>query len=87
MLCVTSDSETVHLFKLLPPSSSSSPSHPPTIMAALLPERVGEAWESIRDFAHIKLPSSNLPSLCAISTYRATISAHPLILLAPRPTS
>jgi autophagy-related protein 18 len=34
----------------------------------MLPERVGEAWESVRHFAHLKLPSGNLPSLCAISS-------------------
>ena len=68
MLCVSSDSDTVHIFKLanalepLPISGSAA-----SIINAILPERVGEALESVRDFAHLKLPTSNLPSLCAIS--------------------
>lgn len=64
MLCVTSDSDTIHIFKLAPSSPTSS-----NIVSSFLPERVGEAIDSVRDFAHLKLPSSNLPSLCALSKY------------------
>lgn len=87
MLAVTSDSDTVHIFRL---GSDSDPHHRSSggsssggvsgpnsvpssssagIMNAILPERMGEALDSVRDFAHLKLPKSNLPSICAISRY------------------
>lgn len=62
LLCVTSDSDTVHIFKLVPSSSPTNNAG----LSAILPERVGEALESVRDWAHLKLPSSNLPSLCTL---------------------
>lgn len=91
MLAVTSDSDTVHIFRLGSDSDphpnrstggggagsssgasgpNSTPSSSSTgIMNAILPERMGEALDSVRDFAHLKLPKSNLPSICAISRY------------------
>ena len=68
MLCVTSDSDTVHIFKVSPSSAATSVAGQGAgLMSALLPERVGGALDSIRDFAHIKLPSSNTPSIVALS--------------------
>lgn len=69
MLCVSSDSDTVHIFKLINSLTSPQVTGTSSIISAILPERMGEALESIRDFAHLKLPSNNMPSLCAISRY------------------
>lgn len=77
MVAVTSDSDTVHIFKLIPDGDSprraqqavGNSSSSSAIMNAILPERVGEALDSVRDFAHLKLPKSTTPSICAISRY------------------
>ncbi len=99
LLCVTSDSDTVHIFKLQPQGQAGDESPRSTavghdadddeeaghggapskarssmlsgsrMMSAILPERMGEAWESTRDFAHLKLPSSHVAGLCAVGRY------------------
>jgi len=75
MLCVSSDSDTVHIFKVHPESDSATEPEPidapnttgrQAMLAAFLPERLGEAIESTRDFCHLKLPSSGVPSLVAM---------------------
>lgn len=65
LLAVTSDTDTVHIFKLSQQSTS--------FFGSLLPESMSESWESTRDFAHIKHPKSGAPSLCALNSGRVMI--------------
>ena len=55
LLSVSSDSDTIHIFKLEPHGSS------------LIGSVVGESWDASRAFARLHLPSARLPSLCVSS--------------------
>lgn len=105
-LCVTSDSDTAHIYRLqgnalgrIDGGSNGtgngtgkgsggglrSSLHLGGTMSAILPERMGEALESVRDFAHIKIPAAASPSslsvpnrmqtICAITKYPPSISS------------
>lgn len=100
-LCVTSDSDTAHIYRLQGHAAegragdgSNGPSNGAGkasggglrsslqlggTMSAILPERMGEALESVRDFAHIKIPiaapssapagASRVQTICAVAWY------------------
>lgn len=60
LLAVSSDTDTVHVFKLSSAmTSSSSPST--SAFSSYLPEMIGEFLDAQRDFAHLKLPKSRIP--------------------------
>lgn len=66
MLSVSSDSDTVHVFKM-ERSAYDNGGSTSKLMSTIMGKNVGDALESERDFAFIKtLP--NLPTLCAFST-------------------
>lgn len=65
MLCVTSDSDTVHIFKM-EQSAADNGGSTSKLVSAIMGKNVGDALESERDFAFIKT-FSNHPSLCAFS--------------------
>ena len=82
LLCVSSDTETVHIFKL---SDSDSQEDDPdnnettviqqqgksnsfrSSMGSFLPDRLTDIWESNRHFASLKLPNAGVRSLVALS--------------------
>lgn len=68
MICVCSDSDTIHIFKLQHQQQS-------LILAAtsLLPESMAERWEPVRDFAYLKLPKTSLQSICALMSHTNTV--------------
>lgn len=41
-----------------------------SFFGSLLPEKMSEAWESTRDFAHIRHPKTGCPALCAFIQYK-----------------
>lgn len=104
-LCVTSDSDTAHIYRLQYSAPGGveggsngtgngtgrgsgggirSSLHLGGTMSAILPERMGEALESVRDFAHIKIPAAASPSSLSGSSRMQTICAitrYPLVML------
>jgi autophagy-related protein 18 len=75
---VSSDTDTVHLYKLANPIPPTSPtterknilSPLANATAYFLPQNISEMWEPQRDFAHAKIPSASkgLPNICALET-------------------
>lgn len=76
LLCVSSDTETVHIFKLS--GQGGDPNRDTTRRKSLgrniagsvggyLPSSMKEMWEPSRDFAHLKLPGSGIQSVVALS--------------------
>ena len=58
LLCVSaSDTDTVHIFKLVESK--------PSMIKSMLPGMINEAWEPARHFAYAKVPKAG--SICAIS--------------------
>ncbi|KAM3462846.1 hypothetical protein MY5147_009773 [Beauveria neobassiana] len=55
LLCVSSTSDTVHIFRLGEPPGDSTLAG---VMGTYLPQSVTEMWEPMRDFAFIKIPKS-----------------------------
>jgi autophagy-related protein 18 len=64
MLVVTSATDTVHIFRLARAAGLRG-----TLLgsASYLPEIVSEMWEPVRDFAHLKLPTTGLITAAALS--------------------
>lgn len=63
MIALTSASDTVHIFKLARNAGLKG-----TLLGGnYLPEIVSEMLEPVRDFAHLKLPSTGLQSIAALS--------------------
>lgn len=77
LLCVSSDTETVHIFKLSDSDSHEEdektiPKHKPSSfrgMGSFLPDRLTDIWDSSRHFASLKLPNAGVRSLVALSRY------------------
>lgn len=84
LLCVSSDTETVHIFKLSQESGSDdssggkeiqqqqrrkSSSNGGTFGKSFLPDRLTDMWESSRHFASLKLPNAGVRNLVALSRY------------------
>ncbi|CAO3625801.1 unnamed protein product [Mucor hiemalis] len=73
LLCVSSDTETVHIFKLSDSDSQEEAavvqSKPNSFrgMGSFLPDRLTDIWESNRHFASLKLPNAGVRSLVALS--------------------
>ncbi|KAI8904471.1 WD40-repeat-containing domain protein [Gorgonomyces haynaldii] len=65
-MCVSSDTDTVHIYKL---ESRSSITQPKTPLSAsfFLPESISDMWEPARDFAHAKLPGKPGQNIVALS--------------------
>lgn len=83
LLCVASDTDTVHLFQLAPRDDT-----PPTKPASFLDWRAGslgnylpsslsEMWEPSRDFAWLKLPSSGARTMACVHRYVTPLTQHP----------
>ncbi|GAA5806281.1 WD40-repeat-containing domain protein [Helicostylum pulchrum] len=79
LLCVSSDTETVHIFKLADADISNHENMdeaPPLKrrsslqrgMNFLIPDRISDIWESSRHFASLKLPNAGVRSLVALSS-------------------
>eukprot|EP00696_Hemimastix_kukwesjijk_P008642 gnl/Hemi2/20927_TR6935_c0_g2_i1.p1 gnl/Hemi2/20927_TR6935_c0_g2~~gnl/Hemi2/20927_TR6935_c0_g2_i1.p1 ORF type:complete len:374 (-),score=85.28 gnl/Hemi2/20927_TR6935_c0_g2_i1:88-1209(-) len=83
LLCVSSDSGTVHIFKLTHNSGGSAYSSLPNggdqtplsstkmVTNALqhyLPGVITNILEPTRDFAHLKVPSQGVPNICAVNS-------------------
>jgi len=60
ILCASSSTGTVHLFKLESQNSSAG------LVSSYLPEMISEIWEPFRAFTSLKLPFGGVKSLCAI---------------------
>lgn len=63
LLCASSDTGTIHVFRLGddPPPSATS-----TLVSSYLPDSINDLWEPARDFAVARLPVTSIPSICAI---------------------
>jgi autophagy-related protein 18 len=78
LLCVSSDTETVHIFKLSQDSSASDDmlkdqqqvqqQRKSTFGKSFLPDRLTDMWESSRHFASLKLPNAGVRNLVALSS-------------------
>lgn len=78
LLCVSSDTETVHIFKLSDTDMTHHESKEEVSplkrrsslqrsMNFLIPDRISDIWESSRHFASLKLPNAGVRSLVALS--------------------
>jgi autophagy-related protein 18 len=63
MICVTSDTDTIHIFKL----SRSSLVRGASVVGNYLPGVLTEMFEPVRDFAFLKLPAPGVRAICALS--------------------
>jgi hypothetical protein len=81
LLCVSSDTETVHIFKLsdIQQQQEEEEKERTTVdhhqerrhstLNRFLPERLTDIWESSRHFASLKLPNAGVHNLVALSRY------------------
>jgi autophagy-related protein 18 len=78
LLCVSSDTETVHIFKLSDSDgiTNDADDQPPSMqrrgslqrgMNFFIPDRISDIWESNRHFASLKLPNAGVRSFVALS--------------------
>lgn len=80
LLCVSSDTETVHIFKLSDSDGMTNDpdeqQQPPPLqrrvslqrgMNFFIPDRISDIWESNRHFASLKLPNAGVRSFVALS--------------------
>nr|KAJ3420658.1 autophagy protein [Polyrhizophydium stewartii] len=71
MLAISSDSDTVHIFKLDDKDKVKDPNAGPRAMGSyLMPEMIADMWEPTRDFAFAKIPSASksIQNMCSLST-------------------
>ncbi|RCH88943.1 autophagy- protein [Rhizopus stolonifer] len=70
LLCVSSDTETVHIFRLSEQEGVDllKPSHKPSgRVGSLLPDRWTDLWDASRHFASLKLPHAGVRSFVGLS--------------------
>lgn len=73
-LCVSSSTDTVHIFKLDEDTRQKSSQNPPPrstfSLSSYLPEMITEMWDPERSFASLKLPNagSGIMNICALSS-------------------
>eukprot|EP00128_Syssomonas_multiformis_P015157 Colp12_sorted_trinity150504_noHs@7367 len=69
LLCVSSETDTIHIFKLQPIEQQEQQKSGYSGWYSMLPipEAFSEMWEPQRDFAHIKLPEAGVQCICALS--------------------
>jgi len=75
-MCVSSDSDTVHIFKLMSvhnQSADDGKKKSSSGIGAYLPYYLSNMWEPQRSFAYVKLPSSGEQNICAMSNTSAQV--------------
>jgi len=73
-MCVSSDSDTVHIFKLgANDKQQGQERNGKSGLGMYLPNYLSSMWEPQRDFAHLKLPSSGEHNICAMSNTTAQV--------------
>eukprot|EP00002_Diphylleia_rotans_P039816 TRINITY_DN9329_c0_g1_i2.p1 TRINITY_DN9329_c0_g1~~TRINITY_DN9329_c0_g1_i2.p1 ORF type:complete len:370 (-),score=53.25 TRINITY_DN9329_c0_g1_i2:281-1390(-) len=84
-LAVSSESSTLHIYKLAQPSTSQRSREwmaemlPPTIVSATsylayyLPESITEYLDNVWDYASAQLPQAGIPNICAMQSHKGRI--------------
>jgi len=82
LLCVSSDTGTVHIFKtdqssLSANTMSQKQFNPVSMMSSYLPEMISDMWDTIpaRSFATLKLPTGSMENLCTINKNNTMVMA------------